>query len=951
MKRIEVIIEDKHRLVLASGHEHSLQYSEEEEIKQIVSGSGSKASYVTLGSKGLFGYTGQGFAVYDVFEDGSSWVRFYGSDGSNNPKLLYEKEVYPPIVPYDVSGLTRDFPPTTEAAIYSEEETDRSGFFKTVWGEHYRDVYSTKIKAPNVLLDTLYGGVTIERPGGGHQTRSLRLVAKETGKEYNMRALRKSAIQFIESVILKNNDNADELEESLPEELVQDFYTAAHPYGAFAIPKLSDAVGVLNTTPELYYVPKQPALGKYNDDYGDALYMIVERPAEEYEGKIFSYPDDIESTDDILDKLRSNEENIIDERAYVRARMFDMLLGDWDRHSDQWRWAEFKDQNGKDVFVPIPRDRDQVFSNFDGTLLDVARSLFGAARQFQVYDKELNDVKWFNLAGAKLDRALAQESTREVWIAQAQHIQKALTDEIIEEAFQDMPEEVRNDETVEEIKTKMRGRRDNLVDIAERYYDYLAQLQTVTGTDDDDFFEIERQDNATRVRVWRIIDGEKGELIHERTYLSEETKELWIYGLDDDDVFVARGKGNNPIFTRIIGGQNNDIYRIEDGRRIKVYDHESLPNTIESRGGANFRLTDIYNANTYTYQKEILSSNVLLPAIGFNPDDGVSLGLSNVYTINGFIRNPFTQRHTISAGYFFATEGLNFQYKGEFAAIMNDWNLKITGRYTTPNFAQNFFGFGNETVNPEDELGMDYNRVRISRIEGGAALVKNSDYGSIFEFGALFQSLEVEESENRIVDDLDFVPVEERIPFGTVHASYNYESYDDPLNASRGMIFDVQTGYTVNLDDTDRSFGFINPHLGFVNALSGDRKLTLKTDVRAQFRIGDDFEFYQSASLGQRTGLRGFRFNRFQGETAFSGSGDVRYAFESFSTGLIPLQIGIFGGYDIGRVWLDGEDSKIWHDSYGVGFWVNSADALSGTFNFFNSDEGLRVSFGFGFQF
>jgi hypothetical protein len=36
-----------------------------------------------------------------------------------------------------------------------------------------------------------------------------------------------------------------------------------------------------------------------------------------------------------------------------------MLIGDWDRHYDQWRWAEYK-KKGQVIYRPIPRDRDQV---------------------------------------------------------------------------------------------------------------------------------------------------------------------------------------------------------------------------------------------------------------------------------------------------------------------------------------------------------------------------------------------------------------------------------------------------------------------------------------------------------------------------------------------------------------------------------------------------------------
>lgn len=949
MRRLKVLIGGDQRIVLASGHEHNLQYIEHEEVKQIVSGSASKLSYAELGGDGLFAYSGQGFAVMDVFEDESIYVRYYGADDNKQPKLLYTHKIFDAREYYDASDIATDYPETIKASVYTFDETEKSDFFETVWGEHYREIYGKKVTAPVALLDTLYGGLKVIRPGGGHQTVSLRLQDKN-GKDYNMRALRKNATQFIQKVIFPENEVQEDLENSLPESLVQDFYTAAHPYGAFAVPTLSKAANLMAPTPKLYYVPRQPALGEYNDMYGNQLYMIVERPAEEYDGATFNYPDDIESTDDILDKIRSDEENIVDEVTYIRARMFDMLIGDWDRHNDQWRWAEYKDQNGKDIFVPIPRDRDQVFTNFDGAILDVARGLFGAAKQFAVYDEKLDDIKWFNNAGIKLDRALAQNSTREVWIEQAQFLQDHISDEIIEEAFTNLPPEVRTGSSIDEIKKNLKGRRDNIVEIAEEYWDYFSKLQFANGTDKDDYFEITRGDNQTTVKIWRIKDGEKADVILDRTYYSNETNQLWVYGLDDDDVFEVKGNGNNPIFVRIIGGQNNDIYRISNGRRLKIYDHESLPNTIESRGGANFRLTDVYDYNTYNYQKQILRTNLITPALGFNPDDGIKLGLSDAYTVHGFRQNPFSQQHKFSAGYFFATQGFDFRYSGEFAGIFNNRNLIVSGRFTTPTFSQNFFGYGNESVNPDDELDLDYNRVRMSIMEGSVGLLNNSDYGSTFRTRLIFQGIQVDGNNERYIEENNVIN-DIRKYFGTAEIAYIYHSADNELAPTRGMDFSLVGGYTYNMRETDRDFGFLNAKMGFYNAISTNRKLVLKTLAQTQIRMGNEYEFYQAATLGQSTGLRGYRFNRFNAKRSFAGSADLRYAFDTFRTGLLPLQIGVFGGYDIGRVFIDDSPSERWHDSYGLGFWVNSADALSGTFNFFNSDEGLRVSFGFGFNF
>jgi len=953
MKRIETLTFDKENIVFVSGHEHTLQYLENQNIKQIVSGAGSKDGAAALGTKGLFSYGGQGFAELLVYKDGSSWVKFFSVENDAS-KLIFEHEIIGVKSPYDVSNLPDTFPNEINASVYKEEETDRTGFFKSVWGDHYREVYNTKIKAKVATLDTLYGGLQMVRRGGGHQTRSLRLETKD-GHQLNMRALRKSATQYLQAVLFKENYIEDDFERTQVEDLVLDFYTAAHPYAFLAVPDLSDAAEVYHTNPSLFFIPKHKYLGNYNDDYGGELYMIEERPEESYSGKqTFGFADDIESTHDVIEKVREDEEYKIDENAFIRARLFDMLIGDWDRHQDQWRWAQFNQPNGDKLYRPIPRDRDQVFSNFDGALLDVARVVAGAVKQLQVYDDKLENIKWMNNAGIKLDRTLIQQSGKEEWLEHAKFLQEHITDEVIEKAFSKIPKEVQ-DETLEDIKKNLKGRRINLVDIATRYYDYLNELVILTGTDKDDYIEVIRQgDKETRVIISRIKGGEKADVIVDKVLNKDVTKELWIYGLDDKDVFEVTGKGSNKIFTRLIGGQENDTYKIKSGSKIKIYDHKSKNNTIEEKSGAAVRLTDIYNLNLFDFNKNILNQRITSPAIGYNPDDGISLGISHVITKNGFQRNPFSSQHRFNGGYFFATEGFSLNYDGEFSNIFGNWNLQVGGQFTSENYTNNFFGYGNETVNLEDDLDRDYNRVKTSITQAYAGISKKGDFGSDYGVKAIFEGIELEATNYRFITD--FIPdvnseFYERQYFGGIEGEFNYKSFDSEINPTRGMKFMLDAGAKTKLKNADNTYGYINADLGFYNALSEDRKLVLKTDVRSQFRIGNDMVFYQAANIGGDTGLRGYRTERFTGKKSFVSSADLRYSFNSFRTSVAPLQIGVFGGFDIGRVWLKNDVSDKWHNDYGGGFWVTAAESLSGTFNLFNGEDGLRFSFGLGFSF
>ncbi|MBP2833951.1 metallophosphoesterase [Aquimarina sp. U1-2] len=953
IKRVSTMARSINKAIFISGHEHSLQFIDDDGVKQIVSGSGSKVSAVSLGKNGLFSYPDQGFAVVDIYKNGSSYVRFYANK-NDQAVLVYQTRIHKKEEHNTYDNLPASFSKEISASIYEKDEVEKSSFFKFLWGDHYRQVYGKDITVPVATLDTLMGGLSIERQGGGQVTRSLRLVDKE-GKRFSLRAMRKSVTQFLQKGAFKYTYLGAGFDGTYTEDVLSDFYTSSYPYAFLAVAPLADAIGVYHANPKLYYIPKHAALGKYNDKFGDELYFLEERPGKEfYNEPSFGRPDDIESTDNVFKKLRKDEKYQIDEAHYIRTRLFDMLLGDWDRHADQWRWARF-DTQGTKTYRPIPRDRDQVFSNYDGLILDIVKFVSPLSRKFQVYDQDLKKVRWINQSGMPLDRALLQNSVKETWLKEAKYIKQNLSNASIDLAFQNIPITLQ-DTTIENIKRNLKARRDRIEDMAGRYYDYVSKHVVLTGTDKDDLFEIRREGQKTIIKVSRIKNGQETQPLIERVFDSKETNEIWLYGLDDDDEFLVNGNGKNLIEIRIIGGQGDDVYTIQNGKKIKIYDHSSKPNTITEKGGAKFRFSNTYDYNTYDFKKYLEKTNAVTPFLGFNPDDGINVNITNVYTIKSFKNDPYHSKHKIRAAYYFATEGYDLSYSGEFIKALGTLNITASGVYTSENFAQNFFGFGNETNNEDDNLGLDFNRVKIGTWAFGLGISKRGFNGAEFSMKANYEGIEVQNTPGRFITaGLDFIVNDpnffERKFFANLDLKYTFENYDNPVNPTRGMSFSFQTGGRINVDDTDRMYGYLIPKLGFYNAITRNRKLVLKTNAIAHINIGDDFEFYQGAMLGGLNGLRGYREERFIGESALAFSGDLRYSFNTFKTGLLPLQLGIFSGYDIGRVWLDNENSNTWHDSIGGGFWINALDTIGGQLGLFNSDDGIRATFGFGLSF
>ena len=954
-KRLVTLAQYSDKVIFASGHEHTLQYIVEENTPQIVSGSGAKKGSTRLLNGSQFSTGQMGYAVLKVYADGSSKVKFFGIE-EGNKKELFDTQVLPPNrTPMAFNG-ENNFPPYMEASIYSDDEVDKTGFYKWVWGDRYRKYYNTKVKARTVDLDTLYGGLTPVRKGGGNQSKSLRLQHKD-GRQFVMRALRKSAELYLQAMAFQEKYVVGEFEDTFTEDILKDFYTGSHPYAPFTIGALSDAVGIYHTNPKLFYVPKQKALEDFNHEFGDELYMIEEHVSDGHDLESFGITKKIESTDDLIKKLRKDEEYQLDAKAYAKARLFDMLIGDWDRHVDQWRWAQFKQDDGTKLFRPIPRDRDQAFSIMgDGALMGFATRAIPGLRLFEGFKEELRSVKGFNSSPKTfaLDMALLSETTLEDWVEQAKFLQQNLDASVVDIAFEEFPKEVR-DETIEKIKQIFLERKESLVDVAKEYYGILNKYSVITGTDKDDHFVITDIGNGNLdVKGYRIKGGKKADLFFDKEFSPEFNKEIWVYGLDDDDVFEVAGN-TGKIKVRLIGGHNNDIYKIGEGaKNTHVYEFKEKKNTYnEALGGKIHKIND-YDTNTYQFLKVKASTNQFLPTVGFNPDDGFRIGLTNTYTFNGFRQNPFTQQHTINAAYYFATNGFDLGYSGEFANVFEKVNLELEARFTSPNFAINFFGFGNDTPNFDEinPLELDFNRVKIRQMHFSPSLVWRGFLGSKVKFGVSYENFEVEESEGRFIEG--FFTEAGRDPeqdFFGINASYEYSNSDNEAFPTMGMAFSMEGGYTMNLSDSDRAFGYFIPSLSFDYKLVPSGQLVLATKFKAHFNFGDDFEFYQAASIGANNGLRGFRFQRFTGKTAYFQNTDLRLSFRERKTGLLPVTPGIYGGFDYGRVWLPAEESNTWHNSYGGGFFINGADILSFNAGLFNSSDGMRFAFGLGFGF
>ena len=248
-------------------------------------------------------------------------------------------------------------------------------------------------------------------------------------------------------------------------------------------------------------MPDDPRLGVYREIFGGQLMMFELRPDDDMSDfPSFGASKEVVSSDKFYEEITDDNDNHVEAEAFVKARLFDMLLSDWDRHRLQWRWAEFdsEERSGK-VYRPIPRDRDWAFNRFNGLFPGLMRMSFDP--KFQEFDYEFGNIKGLTKNGLWQDRRLTATVERDVWIDAAKELQASITDEVIDAAVLDWPQPI-IDYHGEEVAAKLKSRRDGLVDAAETYYELLAKYVDIVGTNKHERFVVERvSDDITTLTV------------------------------------------------------------------------------------------------------------------------------------------------------------------------------------------------------------------------------------------------------------------------------------------------------------------------------------------------------------------------------------------------------------------------------------------------------------------
>ncbi|MHB8078097.1 MAG: hypothetical protein ACYDIE_02415 [Candidatus Krumholzibacteriia bacterium] len=789
-------------------------------------------------------------------------------------------------------------PPGTPTATVAAGSRYEGGWLRRfLLGKTYRDLWTAPIEVPVLDLRTFAGGLTPTKTGGGNQTKSLHL-EDARGNDFVFRLVDKQGLALPPG-----------FEHTILEDMTRDQISAHHPAGAVVADRLLAAVGIPHPTPILTVMPDDTLLGKFRAEFAGRLGLIEPFPTKPDDAPGFAGAIAIISSEHLLKRLDEDPREQIDARAYLTVRLMDMFLNDWDRHPGNWKWGRMAPEGR---WQAIPRDRDKVMIGYGGLTALAGRMIPNLVRFGSTYPS-VRGLAWNSV---ELDRRLLGGLEASAFDSAAAFLVGRLTDPVIAEALRAMPPEYHA--SVPLAAARLRARRDALPAQANRFYRFLATVVDLHATDAADRAVVTLVDDR-HVEV-ALASGDAAPYLRRR-FDAAETREVRLYLHGGDDRAVIRGDSPPAIRLRVIGG--NGTNQLSDSsssagrsRAVRFYDR----GTVTGIG---------YGSDPLLFDRRPwprLWGRVQPPGKDRGGNTSPVLGLSAPGDLGllfrlgvnrvryGFRKYPYASRAALS---------------GEYAAGIGAW--RVTGLVDRRREASslhvtavarmseievlNFHGLGNDT--PEQPASYYEARQRQWLLHPALAyaLGRRSD----LYLGPIVQYSTTAETPDRFLS--------EQRPYGSgrfgqagLRLGLLSDGRDRARDPGRGFLLDLTATVYPAMWDVTSPFEVLAAATGSYWTLPVPVHPVLALRAGAK-KVFGEFPFHEAAFIGGRASVRELDRERYAGDASLCGTAELQIPVAHFVF-LLPIDFGVYGYGDAGRVYVDGASPGGWHTGTGVGFWI-----------------------------
>jgi hypothetical protein len=775
-------------------------------------------------------------------------------------------------------------------------------FHRKIFGENYRKEWSTEVTLPIIKISEYRGGLTPTALGGGMQSKSLRLKDKD-GNEWVIRSVEKNP----EAVV------PEALRQSFAKDWVDDATSAQHPFGALVVPPIANAVHVPHSNPIIGVIAPDPVLGDYASTFANMIALLEER---EPLGKS-------DNSEKMKKNLAADNDNSLDGKTMLRARLLDILLGDWDRHEDQWRWLDNAKGKSK-YYVPVPRDRDQVFHVTQGIIPRIASREY-ILPTLRSFEKDIRRPEWVAFKTRFVNAYPGFQFTEQEWLNETALFQQAVTDSVLEEALRQMPAEIyaiRHDE----LLNKLKSRRDKLPAAITRYYHFIQKIADIQLTEKKELIQLNSTDSGLNITVNKINKkGEVDQQLMNKTFDPSLTKEIRIYTLGGNDSVISNN--HSHIKVRIVNGE--------------------------------FTPVNLYNT--------------LMPLtyIGLNLDDGFILGAGFKYIKQeGFRKthpplekgvaegrgiSSYAAMHQLTAGYSFSSQAYRIKYNGEWIHALGNTDILLQALAKAPNNTINFFGLGNETEFNKTGNFKRFYRTRFSTYQLDPALRWRMKNSSLSAGPSLYYyTYDTDDNIGRFINNTgkigsydSLIINEHKLHLGGA-VQFSLDTRHSKILPYKGVNINIRLQAYKGVGKYAEDFAQLIPEFSFYKKLGSS--IVIAERIGGTVSIGAP-AFYQSAFIGGHENLLGYRQYRFAGQHSIFNNLEVRIKLADVASYILPGQFGVTTFWDAGRVWVKHDNSGKLHHGVGGGIYFAPASLFAFNLVLGYSEEGVLPYFTMGLRF
>jgi hypothetical protein len=817
--------------------------------------------------------------------------------------MLRLKAIFPILAFFTLQSATAQthisFSTSDSITLAANPKLQAGGFHRFLFGSLWRDVWATPVRVEIIHSDEFIS------------------------KEYSFTPLEQDSVVSL----------PPELTELLPRNIVTDQISILNPYAPLIVVPILRAVNLPYRENQLAALSEKGHFEKESLQVNTHLGILKEPwrniSFDEYDSISYKFVGTLQ----MLDSLEGNNRTCVDELQYLKARFIDILLGDWDRSADQWKWISVY-RSGRTIWKPVPLNHQQAFVRLNGILPTIADIAFP---QLEHCGENISGVDNLTLTGQSLDRRLLVSFTKQTWDSLALWIQFQLSDSVLLQAFRRLPISIFEKEGTKLLHL-LQSRRVQLPKAAAEFYKLLSANVEVHGSNKAERAEIHRIGrHIVSVTIFDREDTARTQLF-QRLFHDDYTEEIRILLLGGDDIITLEGEESSTIKIIIDGGdgKNELIDKTKSRNLFASLNLLSSRGTIFYSSDPEFRITthsDIQiihdqarniagdqNKTVRLSYRDWGSEWSFSPWFDINPDDGLFIGGGPVYTQYEYHMEPYAQQMSVRAGLATRTNRYRLDAAGEF----RDW---FRGVRTFLQFhasqldLSNFFGLGNETKFSQSLADAAFYKVDQRQIFFHAALDYTLFSEVSTEIGSTLKLIDNNPQYGTLLNSLKLPLYNKSLTYLNISAQVQRDTRVNKKFPIQGIYSVVEISYFPNFLDNEHSFYKLQGELRTYFTLEDIPSMTIAFRTVGE-KLWGEHPFFESAFLGGNESLRGFERQRFSGDASIFGGAEVRTQLARIPF-IVPLWSGISAFAETGRVFLTGEHSNRWHNVIGGGLWFS----------------------------